>query len=120
MASYLVFVIANCCQFPKLSICKKVNCELDPVTFLYQALWRHKFSLHFSEVFNDFVSVFKILLFGNDTPRISNQASKFLDKKGAFEKMESHNVIKIFGSNENHAFLPCHVPDKMFIIEVER
>jgi hypothetical protein len=101
MASYLVFVIAHCCQFPKLSICKKVNCELDPVTFWYQALWRHKVSLHFYEVFNDFVSVFKGLLFGNDTPRISDQASKFLDKKGTLEKMESHNVIRIFGSKEN-------------------
>jgi hypothetical protein len=59
MASYLVFAIAHCCQFPKLFICKKVNCEFDPVTFWYQALWRHKASLHFYEVFNDFVSVFK-------------------------------------------------------------
>jgi hypothetical protein len=63
MSSYLVFTIAHCCQFPKLSICKKVNCEFDPVTFWYQALWRHKDSLHFYEVFNDFVSVFKGLSF---------------------------------------------------------
>jgi len=33
MASYLVFAIAHCRQFPKLSICKKVNCEFDLVTF---------------------------------------------------------------------------------------
>jgi hypothetical protein len=59
MSSYLVFAIAHCCQFPKLSICKKVNCEFDPVTFWYQALWRHKASLHFYEVFNDFVSFLK-------------------------------------------------------------
>jgi hypothetical protein len=47
MASYLVFVIVYCCQFPKLTICKRVNCEIDPVTFWYQSLWRHKTSLHF-------------------------------------------------------------------------
>jgi hypothetical protein len=120
MASYLVFAIAYCCQFPKLSICKRVNCELDPVTFWYQALWRHKASLHFYEVFNDFVSVFKGLLFGKDTPRISDQENKFLDKKGTLEKMENHNVIRIFSSKENPSFLPCHVSDKMFITEVAR
>jgi hypothetical protein len=47
MASYLVFAIAYFYQFHKLSICKKVNCEFDPVTFWYQALWRHKASMHF-------------------------------------------------------------------------
>jgi hypothetical protein len=81
MASYLV----HCCQFPKLSICKKVNCEFDPITFWYQALWRHTLSFQFYEVFNGFVSVFKGLLFGKYTPRISAQASKFLDKKGTLE-----------------------------------
>jgi hypothetical protein len=35
MASYLFFAISHCCQFPKLSICKKVNCEFDLVTFSY-------------------------------------------------------------------------------------
>jgi hypothetical protein len=120
MASYLVFAITYCCQFPKLSICKKVNCEFDPVTFWYQALWRHKASLHFYEVFNDFVSVFKGLLFGKDTPRISNQESKFLDKKGMLEQMENYNVIRIFGSKENPSFLPCHISDRMFITKVAR
>jgi hypothetical protein len=96
MASYLVFVIAYCCQFPKLSICKRVNCEVDPITFWYQALWRHNTSLHFYEVYNDFISVFKGLLFGKNTPRISDQENKFLEKKGTLEKMENHNVIRIF------------------------
>jgi hypothetical protein len=118
MASYLVFAIAYCYQFPKLSICKRVNCELDPVTFWYQALWRHKSSFHFYEVFNDFVSVFKGLLFGKYTPRISDQENKFLDKKGTLEQMENHNVIRIFSSKENISFLPCHISDKMFITEV--
>jgi hypothetical protein len=72
MASYFVFAIVYCCQFQKLTICKRVNFEIDPVTFWYQALWRHKTCLHFYEVYNDFVSDFKGLLFGKNTPRISN------------------------------------------------
>jgi hypothetical protein len=120
MSSYLVFAIAHCCQFPKLSICKKVNCEFDPVTFWYQALWRHKASPHFYEVFNDFVSVVKELLFGRDTPRMYDQASKFLDRKGTLEQMENYNVIKIFVSKENPSCLPCHISDRMFVTEVAR
>ena len=87
MASYLVFVIAYCYRFPKLSICKKVNYEFDPVTFWYQALWRHKGSFDFYDFFNDFVLVFKGLLFGKNTPRMFDQANKFLEKKGTLEKM---------------------------------
>jgi len=68
MSSYLVFTIVHCCQFPRLSVCKKVSYEFDPVTFWYQTLWRHKASQPFYEIFNDFVSVFKGLLFGKDTP----------------------------------------------------
>jgi hypothetical protein len=117
MASYLVFAIAYCCQFPKLTICKRVNCEVDPVTFWYQALWRHKTSLHFYEVYNDFISVFKGLLFGKNTPRISDHANKFLEKKGTLEQMENHSVIRIFCSKENPSFLPYHVSDKMFITQ---
>jgi hypothetical protein len=120
MSSYLVFMITHCCQFPKLSICKKVDCEFDPVTFWYQALWRHKASLHFYEVFNDFVLVLKVLLFRRDTPRISAQDSNFLDKKGTLEQMENYNVIRIFASKENPSFLSCHISDIMFVTEVAR
>jgi hypothetical protein len=91
-----------------------VKCEFVPVTFWYQALWRHKAFFHFYEVFNDFVSVFKGIVFGKDTSRISSQATKFLDKSGTLEKMKNYNVIRIFGSKENHSFLPCHISDKMF------
>jgi hypothetical protein len=42
MSSYLVFAIAHCCQFPQLSLSKNVNWEFDPVTFWYQALWKHR------------------------------------------------------------------------------
>jgi hypothetical protein len=120
MASYLMIAIAYCYQFPKLYIRKRVNCELEPVTFWYQAFWRHIDSLYFYEIFNDFVSIFKGLLFGKNAPKISDQANKFLDKRGMLEKMENHNVIRIFGSKENPSFLPCHVSDKMFIMEVRR
>jgi hypothetical protein len=97
-----------------------VNCEFDPVTFWYQELWRRKDSFHFYEVFNDFVSVFKGLLFGKDTPRLSSHTSKFQDKKWTLEKMENYNVIKIFGAKENPSFIPCHISDIMFTTEVER
>jgi hypothetical protein len=70
MASYLVFTIVYCCQFPKLTICKRVKHEIDLVTLWYQALWRHGTFLHFYEVYNDFVLVFKEQLFGKNTPRI--------------------------------------------------
>jgi hypothetical protein len=80
----------------------------------------NKASLHLYEVFNDFVSVFKGLLFVKYTPIISNQENKFLDKKGTLEEMENHNVISNFGSKENLSFLPCHVYEKMFITEVAR
>jgi hypothetical protein len=71
MSSYLVFTIGNCYQFPRLSVCNKVNYEFDPITFWYQTLWRHKASQHFYEVFNDFLSFFKDLLFGKNAPRMS-------------------------------------------------
>jgi hypothetical protein len=105
MSSYLVFAITHYCQFPKLSVSKQVNCEFDPVTFWYQALWRHKYSLHFYDMFNEFVSIFKELLFGRDIPRVSSQASKFLDRKGTFEQMENYNAIRISGSKENPSFM---------------
>jgi hypothetical protein len=104
MSSYLIFAIVHCCLFPKLSLSKKINYEFDPVTFWYQALWRHKASHCFYEVFNDFVSVFKDLLLGKDAPRMSGQATKFLDRKGTLERKENYSVIMIFGSKENPCF----------------
>jgi hypothetical protein len=101
MASYLIFGIVYCCQFPQLTISKRVNCETDPVTFWYQELWRHKSPLYFYEVYNDFVSVFKRLLLGENTSRIYDQANKFLEKRGTIKQMENHNIIRIFYSKEN-------------------
>lgn len=100
MSSYLVFAIAYSCRFLQLSLSKNVNYELHPVTFWYQALWKHKASHFFYEVFNGFLSVFKVLLLGEDIPRISEQATCFLDKKGTLELLDSYIVIRIFGSTE--------------------
>jgi hypothetical protein len=120
MSSYLVFVIAHCCQFPKLSLSKKVNWEFDPVTFWYQALWNHTASHYFYEVFNGFLSVLKVLLLGEDAPHISEQETDFLDRKGALEHLDNYTMIRIFGSREKIALLPCHITDRMFVIEVAR
>jgi hypothetical protein len=82
MASYLIFVIVHCCQFPNLTNSKRVNYEIDPITFWYHALWRHKTHMFFYDVYNDFVSAFKNLLLGENTPRISVEATNFFEKKG--------------------------------------
>ena len=82
MLPYLVFAIAHSYRFPQLSLSKNVNCELHPVTFWYQALWKHKASHYFYEVFNGFLSVFKVLLLGEDAPRISEQATSFFGQEG--------------------------------------
>ena len=82
MASYSIFSIVHFCQFPNLTISKRVNCETYLLTFWYQALWRHKTPLFFYEVYNDFVSVFKNIFWGKNTPRIYVQATRVLEKKG--------------------------------------
>jgi len=53
--------------------------------------------------------------YGKDAPRMSDQATKFLDSKGTLEQMENYNVIMLFGSKENLYFLPCHITDIMFV-----
>jgi hypothetical protein len=60
------------------------------------------------------------MLLGENTPRISDQANIFLEKKGMIEQMENHSVIRILCSKENPSFLPYHVSYKLFIIEVAR
>jgi hypothetical protein len=120
MSSYLVFAIAYYCRFPKLSLSRRVDWEFDPLTFWYQSLWKHKASHYFYEVFNDFVSFFKVMLLGEDAPRISDQDTKVLDKKGALEAMDDYNVIRIFGSIEKTTLLPCHITDIMFVTKIAR
>jgi hypothetical protein len=97
-----------------------VNCEIDPLSLWYQELWRHKTPLFFYEVYNNFVSVFKNMLLGENASRISDQDTIFLERRGTIEKMENHSVIRIFCSKENPYFLPYHVSENLFIEEVAR
>jgi hypothetical protein len=103
-----------------MSLSKKINCGFDLVTFWYQALWRHKASHSFYEVFNEFVFVFNDLLLGKDAPRMSGQETKFLNRKGTLKQKENHSVLMVFGSKENPAFHPCHITNKMFVTEITR
>jgi hypothetical protein len=79
---------------------KNVNYEFHPITFWYQALWKHKAFDYFYEVFNGFLSVLEVLLLGEDAPRISEQTNRFLDNKGTLEHLDNYTVIRIFGSTE--------------------
>jgi hypothetical protein len=51
---------------------------------------------------------------------MSDQVSKFLERKGTLEQIENYNVIRIFGSKENPSFLSCHISDKMFVSKITR
>jgi len=66
------------------------------------------------------VSVFKKIIFGEDTSRHSLEASPFLNMMGVMEKMNNYNFIRIFCSHKKPLFLPYYVPNKLFIIEVAR
>jgi hypothetical protein len=118
ISSYLVFAIEHSCQFPQLSLSNNVNYEFHLVMFWYQAFWNHKDSHCFYKVFDGFLSIFKVLLLGEDAPRISEQVASFLDKKGTLEHLDNYTVIRIFGSTEQPALLPCHITDIMFVAEV--
>jgi hypothetical protein len=120
MGSYLIFAITYCHIFKILSIGKRVNCKVDPVTMSYQALWRQKVIHYLYEFYNDFVSAFKKLLFRENTSRLSLEASAFLDTKGILEKMDNYNIIKRLCSLEKPLFIPYYIRDKLFLIEVAR
>ena len=64
------------------------------------------------------MSVFKVLLLGEDAPRISEQTANFLDMKVTLEHLDNYTVIRIFCSTEKPALLPCHITDRMFVAEV--
>jgi len=120
MASYLIFSITYFHIFKGLTIGKMVDCKIDPVTMWYQDLWRQKATYHFYEVYKKFMTIFKKLLFGEYTTRLSLEALIFLNKRGTLEKTKNYNVIRIFGSPGNPFFLPYYISDKIFIIEVAR
>jgi hypothetical protein len=81
MSSYLIFSITYCHTFEGLNIVQRVKIKVDPVTMWYQDIWRQRGNHHFYELYYDFVSKFKKLLFGEDTSRISLEASSFLKGK---------------------------------------
>jgi hypothetical protein len=51
---------------------------------------------------------------------MSDQASKFVDRKGTLEQMENYNIIRIFSSKENPSFFPCHKSNKMCVAKITR
>jgi hypothetical protein len=104
MASYLIFSITYYHLFKGLSIRKQVNYKIDPVTMWYQCLCRQKFNYYFSEVYNEFVSIFKNLVFGENTSRLSREASTFLEKMGTIENMDNFNIVRIYCSHERPFF----------------
>jgi len=51
---------------------------------------------------------------------MSDQETKFLDKKGTLEQKENYGVLMVFNSRENPAFLTCHMKNKMSVTELAR
>jgi hypothetical protein len=70
---------------------------------------------HFYEVHNAFIYVFKKLIFGPKTSRLSLEATTFLDKRGIFVAMEHFNIIRIFCSHEKPSYLLYYVSEKRFL-----
>jgi hypothetical protein len=63
---------------------------------------------------------FKRLMFGENTSRLSLEATSFLNQRGEVEYGEDYNIIRIYCSCVAPICLPFYVSDKMFIIEVCR
>jgi hypothetical protein len=120
MASYLIFSITYFDIFKGLNIGERVNCNVDPVTMWYQSLWRKKIAHYFYEVYNEFVFVFKKLVFGGNTSRLSQEALTFMNEKGIIEEMKKYNIMRIYFSHEKTLYLPYYVLDRSFVVEVER
>jgi hypothetical protein len=106
MSSYFIFAITYCHTFEGLNISWRVKIKVDPMTMRYQALWRQRVNHHFYEVYSDFVSKFKKLLFGEDTSQLSLETLAFLKGKRVLEKMEEYNVIMVFCSIKKTTFIP--------------
>jgi hypothetical protein len=71
-------------------------------------------------VYNEFESLFKKLIFGENNSRLSLEALNFLDKKGIIENMDNYKILKIYCSRERPLFLPYYIPEKILVIEVAR
>jgi hypothetical protein len=81
MSMYLVFTIVYCYVFQGLNLSILVVSKTDPVHTWYLALLKQKMICHFYEVYDSFLSYFKKLMFGNNTSRLSLEATIFLDKR---------------------------------------
>jgi hypothetical protein len=86
----------------------------------YQALWRQKVAHYFYELYNEFVYVFKKLVFGENTSRLSQEALNFMDEKGIVEEMEKYDIIRIDCSHEKTLYLPYYATYRLFIVEETR
>ena len=78
----------------------------------YSTLWKQKAMYHFYEVHNEFIFIFKKLIFGPKTSRLPLEVATFLDKRGSFEAMEPFNIINIYYSHEKPLYLLYYVLDK--------
>jgi hypothetical protein len=86
MDSYLIFSITYCHIFKGLTIRKWVDWKIDPVTMWCQDLWRQKDTYQFCELYNEFMVVFKKLLFGENTTRISLEKNDLSKQNRDFRK----------------------------------
>jgi hypothetical protein len=85
MSGYLVFAIIDTHEFQSLHISKQV----DIITYLiytrYPYLWKQRAMHNFYEVYKSFLYVFKRLMFGENTSRLSLEATSFLNQRGEIE-----------------------------------
>jgi hypothetical protein len=116
MASNLIFTITYSHIFKGLNIGRRVNCNVHSVTMWYQALWRKNATHIFYEVYNEFVFVFMNLVFGENTSKLSQEASTFPGKKGIMEKINKYNIIRIYYLMKNPFYIPYYVPEKLFVV----
>jgi hypothetical protein len=104
MGSYLIFFITYYHIFKGLSVGKRVNSKVDPMTMWYQALWRQKVIHYFYEIYNYFVFAFKKFISRENTSRLSLEASYFLYTNGILEKMDDYNIMIKKNSREKPLF----------------
>jgi hypothetical protein len=85
MTSYLIFAIAYYHIFEDFLRARSVDSKVEPVSFWYLALWRHRAQDNLYPVYNNFIFEFKKIIFGPNTSRLSLEVATFLSKKGIFE-----------------------------------
>jgi hypothetical protein len=95
-----------------------VNYNKDLVLFWYPTLWIHKTPYRFYQVQSAFLSMFKKMIDGSSTQRLSNEATIFLTGKGSFEVQDRFSYIRLYGFQGKSLLLPYCFSDKFFIIEV--